>query len=125
MFPKDFRSGGIAIRDNTVVGICGCVGTDIRNEEVRQLVVEQVMDEDTVRARTEQVDVVVRNKEEQNRVLNFIKQNGEFIQNGQTKDTAIAVFLVSPDGKRTKSPRFIRKSLRNLDYLRSGYRSVV
>ena len=58
-------------------------------------------------------------------MLNFIKQNGEFIQNGQTKDTAIAVFLVSPDGKRTKSPRFIRKSLRNLDYLRSGYRSVV
>ena len=104
MFPKDFRSGGIAIRDNTVVGICGCVGTDIRNEEVRQLVVEQVMDEDTVRARTEQVDVVVRNKEEQNRVLNFIKQNGEFIQNGQTKTLRLRYSLYPPMGTDQEPP---------------------
>lgn len=125
MFPKDFQSAGLAIRDNTVVGVCGCVGKDIRNEETRQLIVEQVMDEDTVHARSDKVDVIVHNKEEQNRVLNFIKQNGKFVQNGRTKDTAIAVYLVSPDGKRTKSPRFVCKSLKNLDYLRSGYRNAV
>lgn len=125
MFPKDFQSAGLTIRDNTVVGVCGCVGKDIRNEETRQLIVEQVMDEDTVHARSDQVDVIVHNKEEQNRVLNFIKQNGKFVQNGRTKDTAIAVYLVSPDGKRTKSPRFVCKSLKNLDYLRSGYRNAV
>lgn len=124
MFPKDYQSSGILLRDNTVISAAGYVGEDNRNSEVRQFIVNQIIEEDSVRDEKGAMDILVHNKEEQTRILQFLEENKASKPQWGYESRVIQVFLVSPTGKRTKNPRFVKSTPKVTEYLKGGFRSA-
>jgi len=123
IFPKNYQSSGILLRDNIVISASGYVAEDSRNSEARQFVVSQVMEEDAIRTEEGGIDVTVRNKEEQTRVLKFLKENKVSKPRRGYENSIIKVFLVSPTGKRS-NPRYTMRTPKVTEYLKGGFRDV-
>lgn len=121
VFPKEYRSFGVIIQDNAVVSIGGYVEKDSRIEDKRQLVVSNVVDEDSIHENIAKnsIEVIVHSKEEQSRVLNYIKSKR--IQRQQSQKKVIPVYIVSPTGHKSL-PRYVQQTPETLQFLQGGYK---
>jgi len=112
VFPKDYDACFTEIVERKVVIVKCDLAYDTRNERM-QLIITGVSDPQTFIPKQPPIEVFVNNKNEQDLVLNFMRNNP-----GNSR-----VRLIGSNGKKYLVPFGVASTLTAIDYLSGGYRT--